>query len=146
MNPPEDRYEPLGTHLVHADGDTLRFIARGVLTGNDMRQILDLMERVRNEYGAVFIIHDSRRSTGLDSDARKLASSARTSNYETNLRVLFGVPFAMRVVLTMILHAHKLLGSRNVLVHVFDGEEEAWAFFEKERERLRAHLKNKNTI
>ncbi len=141
MNPPENRCTPMGTHLVHIDGDSMLLIARGTLTEPDMQQLLELYIRIKREYGLLFAIYDGRQCTGIDSGARKLVSKFRVDVAEATLRVGFGLPFTLRVVLGMILRAQKALVNVDVAVHIFEHEREAYTFFEAERARLREKLK-----
>ncbi len=130
----------MGGHLVHIDGDTLVLTARGTLTPDDMRQLLDHLARIKHEHGRLFVLYDGRLCTGFESGARKMASNARSSEADANLRVAFGVPFTVRVLLSMVLRAQKVLTNRDVTVHLFDKEIEARTFFETERANIRRKL------
>lgn len=141
MNPPKDRCTPLGTHSLHIDGDTVILITDGLLTHADMKELLDHFVRIKQEKGLLFVLYDGRRCTGLDSAARKLGSISRKVEGDANLRVAFGVPFAIRIILAMLIRAQKVLLNRDVHVHLFDGEQEAYAFFETERTRIRHESK-----
>jgi hypothetical protein len=141
MNPPENLCTPMGTHLVHIDGDSMLLIARGPLTERDMQQLLELYIRIKREHGLLFAIYDGRQCTGIESGARKMVSKFRVNAAEATLRVGFGLPFTVRVVLAMILRAQRALVNVDVAVHIFEHEHEAYAFFEAERARLRKKLK-----
>lgn len=131
---------PMGTHLVHLDGDTLVLIARGTLSFDDMKGLLDHFVRIKREHGRLFVLYDGVECTGIDADARKLASQLRSEDANANLRVAFGVPFTIRVLANMIIRAQKVLTNRDVRLHLFDHENEARAFFEKERDQIRRAL------
>lgn len=137
MNEQDERATRLGGHLIRADGDTLFMTARGNLTREDMNGLLDHFVRITKEHGVLFVFYDARQSTGIDSGARDLVSRERSNDAVADLRVAFGLPFTVRVVLSMILRARRYLSNREVTVHLFDKEEEAYAFFEKERARIR---------
>lgn len=137
MNAQDERSVPLGQHSVHIDGDTLIMTARNVLTGEDMQQLLDHFARIKSEHGRLFVLYDGRRCTSLDAAARRVATRPRPYDAEADLRVVFGLPFAIRVILNMIIRARRILANLEITVHIFEHEKEAYAFFEKERARIR---------
>lgn len=93
---------------------------------------------VREKHQHLFVLYDSRKSTGMDPDARKLAMSTESAKVRADLQVSFGAPFAMRVMMGMFNKAWKLLGRDEPLLHMFDTEADARAFFNAERARMRA--------
>lgn len=131
---------PLGTHLLHIQGDTLELIARGTLTYGDLKDLLDHFVYIKRKYGMLFVIYNGTECTGFDPAAYKLGSHLRNDDADANLRVAFGVPFAIRVILNMINRAQRVLTNRDIQVPLFDHEKDARAFFEKEREKLRREL------
>lgn len=137
MIPPEDRFEPLGTHLVYIEGDTLIMIARGLGTVDDVNTLFDHLLRIRKEHGPPFLLYDARRATGIEPRARRIIAQERSHDSDSRLRVVFGVHLAVRVILNMTMRGRRALGNPNSNVHFLDKEQEAWAFFEKERARLR---------
>jgi hypothetical protein len=145
-NEANDQFEPLGTHRIQIDGDTLVLVVRGTMTFDDMRRLLDHFAPIKREHGALFILYDGRQCTGMDLAARKLGSYGRPGDGEANLRVAFGLPFTVRVLLNMLLRAQKILFNRNVHVHVFEHEKEAWAFFKTERDKMRKELALKKSL
>jgi hypothetical protein len=146
MHDTDEHVSPIGNHLVHIDGDTLVLTARGVVTVDDMWELLDHQVRIKRNCGMVFVIYNGLQCTGIDAAARKLGSIERTGPANANLRVAFGLPFTVRVIVTMILRAQKVLRNRKVDVHVFEHEKEAWAFFETEREKIRKELGLKKSL
>lgn len=145
-NEPAGRPVPMGTHLVHIEGDTLMVTARDMITVDDMRQLLEHFIRIKREHGMLFVFYDGLQCTGIDAGARKIASQMRTEDSNANLRVAFGIPFTIRVLLSMIVRAQKVLANRDVNVQVFEHEKEARAYFEKERDRLRRELSAKKSL
>lgn len=140
---PHNEAIPMGTHLVHVDGDSLEVTARGQLTGDDMQQLFEHFARIKQKHGMLFVLYNGAQCTGLDEGARKLGSKLRGEETHSNLRVAFGLPFTVHVILNMILRAHMLLRGRTFAVHVFKQEHEARAFFVMEREKLRRTLQNR---
>jgi hypothetical protein len=136
MNEQDGRFAPLGQHLIHIEGDTLVMVLRGVLTGEDGRQLLDHFARIKREHGALFVIYDGRQCTSIDAAARRLATHNRSNDGYEDVQVAFGVPYAIRVLVNMILRAQKLLVNRDVMFHIFASEKEARAFVDKERARI----------
>ena len=137
MSDQDEHFSPLGQHLIRVEGDTIIMTAKGNFTRDDMNVLLDHFVRVNKEHGLLFVLYDGRQSTGLDADARKLVSTERSGDADANLRIAFGLPFTVRVLLNMILRARRYLTNRDITVHLFDNEEEAYAFLEKERARIR---------
>lgn len=137
MKATADHFTLLGTHLVQVDGDTVFLRSRGKMTLADMREILRVFTQVKREYGRLFALYDASRGDGIDLDARHLAANRPTADEYPDLQVAFGISFAQRVVLNMILRAHKALQNRPVRLHLFDKEQEARAYFGVEREKLR---------
>lgn len=145
MNESSYNFTPLGTHLIRVDGDSIHLITRGTLTLGDMRELLDHFARIKREHRRLFVLYDARKAIGVDPAARKLATTEHSEKADAMLQVIFGVSFALRVVLTMIVRAQKLLRNRDVGLHIFDTEAEARYFFDKEREKLRRQLASKST-
>lgn len=135
------RFEPVGRHLIHLDGDTIFLIVRGPLTRPDVQELFAAFRRVQVEYGRLFIFYDAREAGGIEADARRYAATVPTTIQEADLQVVFGLSFGLRTVLNMVLRAQKLLHNRTANFHLFDTEENARAFFEAERERLRLEKK-----
>jgi len=146
MNAQDERFRPLGTHLLHVDCDTLLFIARGSVTIDDMREILDLCTDIKKKYGRLFVLYDARNGTGIDPDARKLAAHRTPTQVQADLEVAFGISFALRVILSMLVRAQKVLQNRTVNLHVFASENEGRAFFEATREKIRQGLDARNHL
>lgn len=151
LSPPMREDEPdvvsvaMGTHRVEIDRDTLVVTVRGMLTGKDMLALIEHFVRVKQQHGCLFILYDGRECTGINADARKSASAAARPESDATLRVAFGVPYTVRVMLNMLLRAQKVLLKRDIAIRVFEHEKEAREYLEKERERLRRELKNKMT-
>ncbi len=136
MNEQDERFAPLGQHLIHAEGDTLLVAVRGVFTGEDGRLLLHHFTRIKRDHGALFVIYDGRQCTGIDATARKVATFNRAGEGYEDVQVAFGVPYAIRVIVNMIIRAQKLLINRDVTFHIFANEKEARAFIDKERVRI----------
>jgi hypothetical protein len=131
--------ESLGKHLVRVDGDSLYFVTRGVVILEELEQLVEIYRRIKREHRMLFVFLDGRHSDGLAPDVRRYSVADR-DKVVADLQVAFGVPFALRVVLTMMDRANALLRRKNTPVHIFDTESEARSFFEKERVRLRREL------
>jgi hypothetical protein len=137
MSGQDKRFQPLGTHLIHVDGDTVFLIARGSVTIDDMQYLLDLTASVKRQHGCLFMVYDARKGTGIDADARQMVATRATTNEEADLEVAFGISFALRILLSMVVRAQKVLQNRSVNLHLFDTENEALTFLEKGRARIR---------
>jgi hypothetical protein len=146
MDDPGVQLLPLGTHMLRIDGDSLELIARGSLNGDDMRELLERFAQIKRKHGQLFVIYDGRASTGVDAEARRVASRLRRDEADANLRVAFGISFTVRVIMLMILRAQSALLQRKINVHVFEDEQQARAFFNAERDKLRAEFKASKSL
>lgn len=141
MTEPDPSFEPLGKHLLRVEGDTVFLVARGSLTLDDMRTLLARYEGIKHEYGCLFVLYDARQGTGIDSDARQYAARRPARQQEADLQVAFGISFALRVLVNMMIRAQGALRSRAVNFYAFDKEIEARKFFAAEREKIRQGIK-----
>lgn len=141
MTPEKSPPEFLGKHRLHVEGDTVFFIAKGSLTLEDMRMLLVKFARIKQQHGCLFVLYDAREATGIDKDAREYAVKQPSHAQEADLQVAFGISFAVRVLLLMIIRAQKVLQNRAVTFHPFDDVVAARTFFEAERARIRLEKK-----
>lgn len=137
MKPPYEDFVPLGTHLLRIEGDSLYLIARGRVSVDDMRTLIELYDQITGEHGLLFTFYDGNGCTGIDPAARKLVAIERPVKREPDLQVAHGVSTAIRMVLNMLLRAQAFFGNRGVNLVLFDTENAARAFFEAEREKIR---------
>lgn len=136
MDEPDAQITTLGTHLVRIDGDRIYITVRGRLTAQDIRGLFRLARAVRENQPFAFFFYDGRDATAIDPDARKSAPEGK--DVAADLRVVFGLSFAVGIFLQMLIRAQRTLLHRDVRFHVFDGEDEARTFFEQECIRIRA--------
>jgi hypothetical protein len=132
-----DALLPLGEHSIQLDGDLIFMRVRGVVTLEDMKQLLMLQARVRRQHGSVYVLYDSRENTGLEPAARKWATNNATPEMQVDAAASFGAPFGMRVVVNMLNRAHDALRKPGTRTMLFDTEEQARGYLEQERIRLR---------
>jgi hypothetical protein len=140
MNEPLEHFVPLGTHLISVDGDTVCVVGQGTITRHDIRELLDILACVKREQGRLFLLYDSRQSTNIDHDARKLIANQRPTERRTDLQVGFGMSFTVRVLINMVVQAQNLLQKNPPRLYIFETEKEAREFFQKERDRIRREL------
>ena len=146
MNEQDERFVPVGKHLLRIDDDSAYLIARDVLTADDMRVLLETFDRVAKESGGLFVLYDGTKCTGIDPAARKLAALERPTQREADLQVAFGVSFAIRIIVNMLIRAQALLRTRTVNLFILNSETEALAFFETEREKIRKKLRAASSL
>lgn len=130
----------IGNHIIRVDGDSAEVTIRGLITYDDMYGWLEQFKRIKRAHGQLFTLYDGRESRGIEPRARKYAAVSKHDDADADLRVAFGFSFASRVMLTMVIRAHELVARRVVNVHLTDGEKEARATFEAERDKLRAAI------
>lgn len=137
MNEAEAYERALGMHWLRVEGDSMFVTVRETLKAEDIRALFELADPIKRKYNRVFFVYDGRQCTGIEPAGRKVVPKVELDDAEAVLRVIFGISFPLRVVLNMLIRAQKALFKRDVRVHIFEGEDEALAFFDKERERLR---------
>jgi hypothetical protein len=127
---------PLGKHSIQVDGDFIFMVVRGVVTLEDMKELLALQARVRRQYGSAYVLYDSRENTGLEPAARKYGTNNATPEMRVDAAASFGAPFTVRVLVNMINRAHDALRKPGTRTMLFDTELEARRYLEQERIRL----------
>jgi hypothetical protein len=131
----------VGTHWVRVIGDSVFVTVVGMLTVDDMRALYNLAARVKEQHERVFFCYDGRQSTGIDPNARKIGAEGNPEKSTSDLRVIYGISFTMRVIVNMLVRTQKALLNRDIRVHIFKHEKDALEFFEKECARLRKELR-----
>lgn len=126
----------LGTHLARIDGDRVFIQLRGKLTVDDIQRLFQLGVSVKKTNPHVFVLYDGQRGTGIDPEGRKSVPKEQR-DFVADLRVVYGLSFAARIVLNMLVRTQKALFNRDLHTYVFDDEEDARDFFEKESNRIR---------
>lgn len=137
MKEVEENAIPLGTHLARIDGDRVFVQLRGKLTTDDIHRLFQLGVSVKRNNPHVFVLYDGKQGTGIDSDGRK-AVPREQREFVADLRVVYGLSFAARVILNMLVITQKALFNRDLHTHIFDDEKDARAFFEAESNRIRS--------
>lgn len=127
----------LGTHWLRVEEDSLFLTLRGALTADDLRTLFEIAVHIKQKHNVVFFFYDGRQCTGMDANARKVLPKKELDDGGAILRVVFGIPFGLRVILNMVTHAQKALFKRDVRIHVFEHENEAREFFTQECQNLR---------
>ncbi len=143
MNENDDDLIPIGKHRIRIDGDSVYFLSRGILTFEEFKLLMQHYARIRSEYGMLFVFFDSRGSTGMEPSVRNFNPHDDRKLYVADLQVAFGGSFALRVMLTMMNRANNILRRHRTPIQMFEQEDEAWQFFQNERERIRKEFGNK---
>ncbi|HMY20967.1 MAG TPA: STAS/SEC14 domain-containing protein [Polyangium sp.] len=131
---------PLGTHLAYVDGDRVFVQLRGKLTVDDMQRLYELGVSVKKNNPHVFVLYDGQQGTGIDPDGRKSVPKEQRE-FVADLRVVYGLSFATRVILNMLVRTQKALFNRDLHTYIFDDEQSARAFFEEESRRIRSGIR-----
>lgn len=110
---------------------------RGPLTRSDLEHLREALVEVMAEAGRAFLIADLHEATGIDSAARGYMAqwSKQNTDWVAGTAV-YGVSFAMRTVLTLTLHAIKLLGTQQVELVILKGEADAIRWVDDRRRAL----------
>ncbi len=61
----------IGTHELRLEGDLIFLRLRGNLDGEATRELLDCCQKVRQEYGQVYILFDNREAGNVEPEARR---------------------------------------------------------------------------
>lgn len=130
-------FVPLGAHRVQVDGDSVYIVANGLFTMADMHETLALFARVKAQHGQLFAVYDAREATGIEPEARKYAAEQPKSNKPADLQIVITRSFALRILLTMVLRAQRLLRNRIIVMYFVETPEEARALLHTERARIR---------
>lgn len=137
----------LGTHELLIEGDSIEWKVHGLLHAKDLEELIEHSIQVKRACKCVFVLYDARQCTGIDPSSRLWLSKAkRNTEAYADLRVAFGIPFGVRVVVNMILHTQRLLLGQPIEMHIFEDEAVARAFFVKERDRLREVLNHRSSV
>ena len=126
-----------GPHKVRIDGDLVFMRSCGVTTLEDLHALRVLYERVRREQNALFVLYDSRAGGGVDRAARKYLLEPSPNESRPDAAATFGARFSSRILISMIDRALIAFGKAPSGVAMFDTEDEARAYLERERIRLK---------
>jgi len=129
----------IGTHSVEVDGDVVFYQMRGIITLDDMKEMVVLQARVRRERGRLFVLYDSRENTGLHPAARKYVTDHATPETSADAAASFGASFSLRVLVNMFTRVQDALGKEGPRTMLFDTEADARRYLEQERARLGLH-------
>lgn len=127
---------PLGTHLARVEGDRVFVQLRGKLTADDIQRLYELGVSVKKKNPHVFVLYDGQLGTGIDPDGRKSVPKEQRE-FVADLRVVYGLSFAARVILNMLVRTQKALFNRDLHTYIFNDEQSARTFFEQESHRIR---------
>ena len=135
----DDGFTSMGdTVRVRVEGDLVFIRNYRVMTLVDLHALIDVYKRVHREQGSLFVMFDCTRSEGMERAARQALSDSQSKEAFVNATAIFGAPFAIRTLANMMDRALVGLGKRSTGIKFFEGEAQARAYLQKERERLKA--------
>ncbi|HVJ93483.1 MAG TPA: hypothetical protein VM580_26965 [Labilithrix sp.] len=128
------------SHEIWREPDTgfIHLVHVGEIDDGDAKLFLDAFARYRNEGDEPdFVIADSRQALGYSSGARKVFAANRGGLRENSYVAVFGMSFAPRAALNLLLKTLKVVSPVTLNVHMVADEAEARAWLtEKKRTRL----------
>lgn len=127
-------FHSLGTHLCRIEGDTLIIQLRGIITGDDMRQMLDHQMAIRREHGALFALFNAHASTGMSSEARRIVVEWKQMDAKPDAAAVYGASFTASIMLNMLIKAVEALGKAMVPTKLCSTEAEARAYLDEHRQ------------
>ena len=126
-----------GTHSVRVDGDFVMVRSCGVTMLEDLQSMAVLFERIRRQHESLFVLYDSRAGGGVDRAARKVLLEPTRPESRPDAAATFGAKFSSRILISMIDRVLVAFGRPTSGVAMFDVEQDARAYLERERIRLK---------
>lgn len=131
-----------GPHQVRVDGDVVFMRSIGMTRVDDLDALAAIYDRVLREHRSLFVIYDSRKGGGVDRPARKVLMERSSMDPRPLAAAAFGAKFSSRILISMIDRALVAFGKKPSGVAMFDTEEQARAYIDKERMRLQNQRKS----
>lgn len=123
---------------VRTEGDLIVVRVTGRITLGDFEQLGALNAKLKAQYGIFFALYDARKMDGIESDARKaLTSSPDLTAARPTVTAIFGASYTIQTMGNMIDRAMKALGRQTEGRVFFADEQQARAYIQKERARLK---------
>jgi hypothetical protein len=115
---------PFGQHRVDVDGElvTLRFVGAASLA--ETKAFHELLARLLAERGRCYVIVDLRGLTGMGAEVRRFIGEWNRE-HQITAGAAFGAGFSIRVVVTLLLSAIRLMSKDPPEIHMCQGETEA---------------------
>lgn len=135
----DDEFTQLGngTHSVRVNDDFVIVRSCGVTMLEDLQTMQVLFERIRREHDSLFVLYDSRAGGGVDRAARKVLLEPARPESRPDAAATFGAKFSSRVLIAMIDRVLLAFGRPTSGVAMFDVEQDARAYLDRERIRLK---------
>lgn len=123
---------------VHVAGDVVRVRNQRLMTLRDLNALLEIYAQVRAKHGVLFATFDCSHAQGIEREARQAMTSEGTLETRADATAIFGAPFAIRILSSMIERARVGLGRAPTGVRFFDNEAQALAHIDEQRCRIQA--------
>lgn len=127
--------QAFGQHVAWAEEDTFFDTPRGDISLTEMRQMLDLVEEIKQRQGRVFVITKVRELGAISPEARRMCAQWALQN-PISAAAVVGASVATRALLTLVLRAMNLFHPKNMPVRFCSSEEEARLWVAEQRKRL----------
>lgn len=120
-----------GKHLARTEKDSVYVQCIGDLTAEDLRDLLDIVDKIIAQHGRYGGIIDARQMGTVHPATRQLLSEWHGSKHCYG-NAVFGHGFVLRVTLIMAMRAVQLFTGRSFPVGFFHTESEARAWLRKQ--------------
>lgn len=128
-----------GADLV-ADGDLLVVRAHGLLQTKAAQEVLEAMQRIRQQYGHCFVLVDLQDAGGIPAGLRRYLAQ-QLADCPPTAAAFFGANLWVRAANELMISAFKLLAKKPVNVKRFETDAQARAWLADERDKHAANLR-----
>jgi hypothetical protein len=130
----------LGTHELwyEADTDVIVFVHVGTIFEAEAAELVDfLMARAHAAPdGRIFVISDTRRASGVTSEARKVMAAKKMEEFEINVAMV-GASFAVRSIINLVVRAIAVTGRSKVSLCALATEAEGRVWLNERKQARR---------
>ncbi len=127
-SPYEKTSHSLGAHTFTQEGPILFFASSGPINLGENQIMFAHMERVKREYGAVYLLIDGRKEAYQEPAARAWAARNVNEKNMPTAVVMFGASFTVRVAVNLFNRAVEIFTRIRVPLTQFSTEAEAREF------------------
>ena len=125
-----------GRHSLRCDGELVSVKFVGTITRADAVKLREVLNTVFHSEERCFLLANMREGTGIDPEARKyMAEWSKTPSQRMAGTAVFGMSFAARAIVMLMVNAIKVLGNLKSDVTFVKDEAEAREWIERQRAR-----------
>ena len=136
MSTPSPQHLPeylIGRHRARIHGDSIEIKLGGDVTLEEYVELQKLYDTILAAHGYICILADAKQSGSIDARARRISGSWGQRNATRMCLALYDAPVPMRVIVTLIVTAIRMLTGQVIPLRFFDTEEQARNYLERFR-------------